>query len=172
MASELKKMMLEEYARTYRDRTNIVLVGYRGMKAEDMCALRSELREAGIRMHVIRNRIAVRAIEDLGRPENQSLITGPTAIMDGGDPVMMARVAVSYAKRDERLEIRGGIVEGKTIDADGVRALSQMPTREKMIAMLVTQILSSGSNMVGAVGAPGTALAGAIETLVEKGEAA
>jgi large subunit ribosomal protein L10 len=117
----------------------------------------------------VRNRITVRAFAELGRPgEVKGLFDGPTAIMDGEDPVSMAKAAVAFAKRSDKLEVKGGLVEGQVLTAAEVRRLSAMPNRHEMRAQLLGLVIGVGGRLAAALTAPGGRIAGALEAMAEK----
>jgi large subunit ribosomal protein L10 len=169
MPSRLKEMMLSEVGERYRGVENMIFVGYRGLSSLAIAEFRTELRKDHVHLRVVRNRIAVRAFEELGRPDKvQDLFDGPTAVMDGEDPVAMAKVALAFAKRNEKLEVKGGVVEGQVLTAREIRQLSTMPGRRDLQAGLVGLMLSPGARLAAVLSAPAGVLAGAIKALVEK----
>ena len=169
MPSRLKEMMLTETKSRFRDVDNMIFVGYRGLSSLAIAEFRNELRKDHVHLRVVRNRIAVRAFEELGRPDKvKDLFDGPTAVMDGEDPVAMAKVALAFAKRNEKLEVKGGVVEGQVLTAREIRQLSTMPGRRDLQAGLVGLMLSPGARLAAVLSAPAGVLAGAIKALVEK----
>jgi len=168
MASRLKEMMLTEIKSRFRDVDNMIFVGYRGLSCLEISEFRNELRKGHVYLRVVRNRIAVRAFEELGRPDKvKGLFDGPTAVMDGEDPVAMAKVALAFAKRNEKLEVKGGVVEGQLLTAREVQQLATMPGKRDLQAGLVGLVLSPGACLASVLMAPAGALAGAIKALGE-----
>lgn len=171
MPNRVNRLLLAESLQRLAEERNIVLVGYRGLTATDAAAFRQDLTERGIVLHVVHNRITIRALEELGRPDLTDLFDGPTAIMDGGeDPVRVAKAAVEFAKRHKALEIRGGLLEGKRCTATEVVAWSRMPSREEQLAIVAGQIVGAGGGLVAAVLGPGAKLAGQIRKLGDEDE--
>jgi len=171
MPSRLKQMIAEEMSARFRGAENIIFVGYRGLSAGQMAEFRAELRKEHLHLRVVRNRITVRALAELGHPEKvKDLFDGPTAIMDGEDPVSMAKAAVAFAKRNKSLEVKGGLVEGEVLTAREVVRLSTMPNRQEMRAQLVGTVLGVGGRLVAALRAPGGRIAGALEAMGKKDE--
>ena len=169
MPSRLKEMMLTETKSRFRDVDNMIFVGYRGLSSLAIAEFRNELRKDHVHLRVVRNRIAVRAFEELGRSDKvKGLFDGPTAVMDGEDPVAMAKVALAFAKRNEKLEVKGGVVEGQVLTAREIRQLSTMPGRRDLQAGLVGLMLSPGARLAAVLSAPAGVLAGAIKALVVK----
>ncbi len=165
MPSRLKELIHQEMTARYGEVENMILVGYRGLNGSDVSAFREELRKDGVHINVVRNRITVRAFADLGRPETiKDLFDGPTAIMDGEDPVAMAKAAVAFSGRNKLLEIRGGLVEGEVLNAAEVVALSKMPSRLEMLGIIAGTACGVGGRVAGALLGSGGRVAGAIKT--------
>jgi len=169
MPSRLKEMMLNELGERYRGVENMIFVGYRGLSSLAIAEFRGELRKEQVHLRVVRNRIAVRALVELGQPDKVGgLFDGPTAVMDGEDPVAMARVALAFARRNDKLEVKGGVVEGQVLGPQEVRALSTMPGKRELQAGIVGLAMSPGARLAAALLAPAGALAGALKALVDK----
>ncbi len=168
MPSRLKQMMVQETAEYLRGLRNIVLIGYRGLDAQASGELRKDIRQRGMTFRVIRNRITVRALSELGNPELGALIQGPTAVLDGEDPALMARAAVEFAKRSKGLEIRGGCVDGQACTAAEIRTIAQWPSRPEILAGLASTILAAAGAVAAAALGPGGRIAGALGAHAEK----
>lgn len=171
MPSRVNRLLYRQVHEDLSGDHNIVLVGYRGLSAGDSDAVRKELKDRGLRMRVVRNRVTVKALSDLGRPDMTDLFEGPTAVMDGGeDPVLVAKTAVEFAKRHAALEVRGGVLDGDLVDAEQVKDWAKMPSREEMLSMLAGQILGAGGGLVAALLGPGRTVAGQVKKLGEEEE--
>ncbi len=166
MPSRLKKLMAKETADYLRDLHNVVLVDYRGLSAQESLGFRRALREKGVSIRVIRNRITVRALSELGNPDLGALIQGPTAVLGGDEPVLMARAAVEFAKQTNKLDIRGGFVDGQVCTADEIRAISKWPSRAEILAGIAAALLGTAGIVVAAALGPGRRLAGGIKARV------
>ncbi|MEZ5896133.1 MAG: 50S ribosomal protein L10 [Parvularculaceae bacterium] len=153
------------------DQNAVVVVANGGLTVAQMTDLRGELRNAGAGMKVVKNRLAKIAISGKPAEKIADLFKGPTAIAFSEDPVAAAKVIDSYAKKNDRLVVLGGAMGDEMLDANGVKALASMPSREELIASIVQTIMSPAANLVGAITAPGAQIAGIVETL-EKREAA
>lgn len=169
MPSRLKERILEETAARYRGVENMIFVGYRGLSADQIAEFRAELRKEQVHIRVVRNRITVRAFAELGRPDAvKGLFDGPTAIMDGEDPVAMAKAALAFARRHPSLEVTGGVVEGQVLLAAEAAALAGMESRPELLARIAGTIVGVGGRVVAAAAAPAHRLAGALKALAEK----
>ncbi|MEO0400576.1 MAG: 50S ribosomal protein L10 [Pseudomonadota bacterium] len=153
------------------DANSVVVVANKGLTVSDMESLRSDLREGGASMRVIKNRLAKIAIT--GKPSEKlaPLFEGPTAIAFSEDPVAAAKAVKNFAKDNEKLEILGGSMGEEILDVKAVEALASMPSREELIASIVMTVTSPAGNLASAITAPASQIAACLETL-ENREAA
>ncbi|SMD16397.1 50S ribosomal protein L10 [Sporomusa malonica] len=117
-----------------------VLTNYRGLTVAQDTKLRRKLREAGVEYRVFKNTLTRIAAKEAGIEGLDSYLEGPTAIaMSYSDPVAPAKVISEFVKENklQALEVKAGLVEGKVIDASGVKALASLPAREVLIAQVL-----------------------------------
>ncbi len=145
---------------------------YAGLTVAEMQDLRAQMREVGGSVRVAKNRLAKIALQ--GKPNESlgDLLTGMTVLAYSEDPTAAARVIDKYAKGNSKLEIVGGAMGETALDAAGVKAVADMPSREELIASIVAQIGAPASNIAGAVGAPASNIASILSTIEERAEAA
>lgn len=134
---EDKHRVVEELHAAWVDSTAGVVTHYRGMTVTQMGDLRRQLHNAGVSLQVVKNTLARLAAEGTGFKSMESLFTGPVAIAYGKDPVGLAKTISEFAKANEALEIKGGALDGKMIDAQGINALASLPSREVLLAKLL-----------------------------------
>ncbi len=116
----------------------VVLTDYRGLTVTQVTKLRAQLREAGVEYKVIKNTLVRRAAKEIGITGLDSFLEGPTAVAFGiNDPVAPAKILTEFAKANKNLEIKAGLVEGKVIGFDGVKALAELPPREVLLAQVL-----------------------------------
>lgn len=149
-------------------RNAVVVVANAGLTVAQMTELRRELRNAGAGMKVVKNRLARIALKGKPAEKISGLFKGPTAVAYAEDPVATAKVVEKYARKNERLVILGGAIGAETMDAQGVKALAAMPSREELLGQIVQAVMSPGANLAGAITAPGAQLAGILETLEKR----
>jgi large subunit ribosomal protein L10 len=166
-----QKASVVEWVGGVFDKNAVVLVANQGLTVAEMSELRTELRNVGAKMKVVKNRLAKIAVAGKPGEKISGLFKGPTALAYSEDPVAAAKAVAKYAKKNEKLVILGGVMGTETFDATGVKALAAMPSREELLGSIVTAIMSPGATLIGAITAPGAQLAGIVETL-EKREAA
>lgn len=113
----------------------VVLVDYRGLNVEELTTLRSEYRKAGVEYKVYKNTMMKFAFKDAGLEDFNEFLAGPNAIAFGyDDPVQVAKITTKFAKEHEKLEIKAGVVDGKIIALEEIKALGDLPSREVLIA--------------------------------------
>lgn len=116
----------------------VVLTDYRGLNVKSMTELRTKLREVGVEYKVVKNTLALRAAQELDIQGLDDLLVGPTAIAFGyEDPVAPAKVLSEFAKSNDALELKGGVLEGRVIDVNEVKALADLPSREELLAQVL-----------------------------------
>lgn len=132
----------------------VVLTGYKGLTVAQDMKLRAKFREAGVSYHVVKNTMLRIAANEIGLEELDPVLNGTTAIaVSAKDAVAPAKVIYDFIKENklektEVLTIKLGIVEGKIIDVDGVKALASLPSREVLIAKVLGSMQAPISGMV------------------------
>lgn len=135
---EAKKQVVDEIKERLEKIQGAVLADYRGLNVAEVTELRVKLREAGIEFKVLKNTLTRIAAHQVGLQDLDSYLEGPTAIAFGlEDPVAPAKILSDFAKTHKALEIKAGILENKVIDADGVKALADLPSREVLLAKVL-----------------------------------
>lgn len=143
-----KQQVIDDLHAAWTDSSAGVVAHYRGLTVSQMGSLRRSLHEAGISIQVVKNTLARRAAEGTGFKAAEELFTGPVAIAYGSDPVAMAKALSEFSKKNEALDIRGGVLDGKFIDAAGVHALAKLPSREELLAKMLGSMQSPISGFV------------------------
>lgn len=151
-----------------------VLTDYRGLTVAQIQDLRGRLRGADVEYRVVKNTLARRAAVDAGHDDFQQALTGPVAIAfsydDLGAPVRLVQEFVRQTRL--RVDIVGGLVEGRVMSGDQVRQLADLPSRETLIAQLMGTIQSPIATLATALNSPLAQLAGALESYKNQLEAA
>jgi len=169
MSKKVKGFIQKEYQTYYQGANECLVVSLRGLNGVDNNELRGDLLAKDIRLNVVKNSLARLAFEELGRQSMGEILTGPCAIAFGGDSIIdVAKIMVEWSEKLEALEIRGGYLDGKVLDAKAAKALAKMPNRQELQATIVTQALSPGGKISGALNAPAGRIAGCIKALIEK----
>ncbi len=136
---EQKQQLVEEIADKFSNAKTAVLVDYRGLNVAEVTELRKQLREAGVDYKVYKNTMTRRATEKAGFEGLHDILVGPTAIaFSDEDVVAPAKVIGGFAKDHEALEIKGGIVEGEIATLDQINELSNLPSHDGLVSMLLS----------------------------------
>ena len=138
---------------------SVVVAHYSGMTVAQMSDLRSRMRAAGASFKVAKNRLAVRALQGTAAEGITHLFKGPTGIAISQDPVAASRVVVAYAKENDKLVILGGVVGGTAIDANGVKALAELPSLDELRGKIVGILKAPATKLAGLLAAPAGQLA-------------
>jgi large subunit ribosomal protein L10 len=151
-----KQQAVEVITAKLRDSSSAVVADYRGLNVAQVTELRKQLREAGIEFQVLKNSLVRRATEAAGLAELNSILTGPTAIAFGNeDAVAPAKILNDFAKKNEALKLKGGVVEGKIVDMDQIKALAELPSRDGLLSMLLSVLQAPVRNFALVVKAVG-----------------
>ncbi|MBQ4518313.1 MAG: 50S ribosomal protein L10 [Clostridia bacterium] len=134
---EQKKLVVDSLADKMQKAVAGVMVDYRGLTVEEDTKLRNELRAAGIEYAVVKNTLTRFAANRIGYTEFDEVLNGPTALaLSYDDVVAPARVLADFAEKNSNLEIKAGFMEGKAMSVDEVVALSKIPSKDTLYAML------------------------------------
>lgn len=141
MPNAQNKEMLEAIKADLDGVSAVWVVDYRGLTVKEIQNLRHNIREAGANMKVYKNTLMRIALEQSELPTLDDLLEGPSAFVFAGDDVAAAAKAVkNFAKENQNLEIKGGLMEGKAVSAAEVEAIASLPSREELIAQIAGAI--------------------------------
>lgn len=144
---ELKKPIVDEISAAIKDAQTVVLVDYRGLTVEQDTELRKQLREAGVGYKVYKNTFMNFAFKGTDCEGLTDLLEGPSAMATcDTDATAAARILCKFAKTAPKLEIKGGVVEGKVYDAKGIEQISNIPSREELLGRLFGSMQSPVTN--------------------------
>ena len=159
---ELKQPVVAEIAELFNGAKSAVVVDYRGLTVEQDTALRKKLREADVTYKVYKNTMIRFAAKGTEFEALEPHLEGPTALaVSKSDATAPARVLAEFAKTAEKLELKGGVVEGTYYDAKGINVIATIPSREVLLGRLL-----------GSMQSPITNFARVMKQLAEKGGAA
>ena len=137
MARPDKVAVVDEVKQRLTDATATVLTEYRGLTVSELAQLRSELRKADATYAVVKNTLTRIAAREAGFDVPDSLLVGPTAVtFCAGDPVATAKVLRTFSREHPELVIKGGILEGRLLDAAETLQLAELASREEMLGQL------------------------------------
>lgn len=138
-AIENKQVQVQEITEKFQNAASVVVVDYRGLNVTQVTELRKQLREAGVEFKVYKNTLTRRATEAVGLEGINEVLVGPNAIaFSNEDVVAPAKIINEFAKKNEALEIKAGIIEGTISSVEDVKALAELPSREGLLSMLLS----------------------------------
>ena len=159
---ELKQPIVQEISEMINGAQSVVVVDYRGLTVAEDTQLRKQLREAGVSYKVYKNTLVNRAVEGTEFESLRDSLEGPNAFaVSTEDATAPARVLAEFAKKTPNLEIKAGVVEGTFYDAEGMKAIASVPSREVLL-----------SKLLGSIQSPITNLARVLNQIAENGGAA
>ncbi|QDQ04012.1 50S ribosomal protein L10 [Bacillus sp. BD59S] len=145
---ETKQQVVTKIADKLRASKSTIVVDYRGLTVSEATELRKQLREAGVEFKVYKNSLTRRAAESAEMAELNEFLTGPNAIaFSNEDVVAPAKVLNDFAKDHEALEIKAGVIEGKLVTLDEVKAIATLPSREGLLSMLLSVLQAPIRNL-------------------------
>ena len=159
---ELKQPIVDEISSVINGAASVVVVDYRGLTVAEDTQLRKQLREAGVVYKVYKNTLVSRAVEGTEFESLRDVLEGPSAFaVSADDATAPARVLAEFAKKAPALEIKAGVVEGTYYDANGMKTIASVPSRDVLL-----------SKLLGSLQSPITNLARVLNQIAEKGGAA
>jgi large subunit ribosomal protein L10 len=166
-----KEKLVAELTEKLRGAKALYYTDFAGLNVKRMTDLRRRLRKQGVEYVVIKNTLALRAVNDSGLVAQK--LKGQTGLVIAKDPVAAAKVLSDFAKEnDQRPAVKGGLLEGKSLDVEQVKKLASMPSREQMLADLGAGLQSPMAAFVGALNGLLYMFAGALEGLRAQREGA
>lgn len=133
-----KEALVQEMAERLGRARAVILTDFRGLKVEKMTELRAQLKEKDLDYKVIKNTLLKRAAAGTSTENLAGQLEGPNGVaISYEDPVELAKILKEFAKINDKLVIKAGMVEGKLIGADQVEALAKLPGKEQLLAMLL-----------------------------------
>src|SRR5947209_751644 len=170
MSKKVKGYIQKELTDRFHHLDAVAVISPRGIAATKTNQIRRRLREKGLRMTVVKNTLAKRAVGDGKLKGFDKLLDGPSAVIYGKASISaVARLLLEEKKLDEKIELRGMFFDGEIYIGDkGVEQVSKMPTREEAIGQLIALVLSPGKNLAGALKGPGGKLGAILKTIEEK----
>ena len=171
MKKEDKERVVAELTERLRTTETLLVADYRGLTMPQIDDLRSKLIEHGARFSVVKNTLTRRAAEAAGSDALLAMLEGPTAIAfleSDGDPVAVAKALVDAARDTRVLEVRGGLLEGRPIEADEIESLAKLPPFDVLRSQVLGAITSPLTAIVGLFTAPVQDLYGLLDARIEQ----
>lgn len=172
MDIEQKKRITEEIAGDLRQATTIYLTDFTGLDVGQMGELRTRLRESGSSFRVVKNTLALRALEGVDLPDIAAHFTGPTGlVLAGEDPATPAKVVRDFAREhDAKPVVKIGVVDRREVLADEIGRMADLPPRDELLGSIAGGLTASVGGIAGALAAVIRDIAFLVEEVAKKGE--
>src|SRR5262245_1329460 len=167
-----KKDAVEALNGLFKTTSVAVVAHYSGLTVAQMQKLRTQMKQAGASVKVSKNRLAKIALEGTDVVSIGSLLKGPTVIATSNDPVAAPKVAVEFAKANEKFVILGGAMGTTVLNPDGVKALASLPSLDELRGKLVGLLVAPATKLAQLTNAPAAKVARVVQAYASKGEAA
>ena len=163
-----KAEVVSDLNKVFADAGSVVVAHYSGMTVAEMGELRAQMRAAGASFRVAKNRLAVRALQGTAVEAISHLFKGPTGIAFSEDPIAASKTAIAYAKDNDKLVILGGSMGTTMLDANGVKAVAELPSLDELRGKIVGLLLAPATKLAGVIQAPAGQLARVIGAYANK----
>ena len=175
MATAEKEAKVEELKAIMAEAKGLYLADFTGIDVATVTELRNKLRDAEVQYQVIKNRLAIRAAEEVGIVGLKEYFTGPTAIAySKEDPIAPAKILQDFVADDGKIQIKTGFMEGEVLAADRVEALAKLPSEEELLGKVVVSVQSPLYGLSGVLNGLLRSMVGALSAIekqrVEGGE--
>lgn len=167
-----KRELVSTLSDVFSNTSVVVVAHYKGLTVADMQKLRAQMKQAGATVKVAKNRLARIALDGTDVASIQDLMKGPTLIAYSSDPVAAPKVAVDFAKGNEKLVILGGAMGQTVLDPDRVKSLATMPSLDELRAKIVGLVNAPATKIAQVVNAPAAKLARVFGAYAIRDEAA
>jgi large subunit ribosomal protein L10 len=169
-----KVQVVDEFTQKVQSAKSAVVTGYSGLTVEEVTQLRAQLFHAKVEYHVVKNNLARLAFNKANITVLDDMLTGPTAIaLAMEDAAASARVLTKFAKEHEKLNVKGGWLDGRMVTLQDIKAIANLPSREVLIAKVLGSMKSPISGIVQVLAGPQRKLVYALSAIAQaKGKSA
>lgn len=135
---ESKKAVVAEITESFKNASSVAVVEYRGLTVAEISELRKLLKAVDAKFGVYKNTLVQKASDSLGYKELDKYLSGSNAFVFSSDVTGMPKVLAKFAKKNEKLVLKAGLVEGKFVNGDELKALAKLPSREGLLSMFLS----------------------------------
>lgn len=167
-----KSELVSTLHEVFKDTGVVVVAHYAGMTVAQMTDYRQKVKAAGGKVKVAKNRLAKLALKDTPYSGISDLFKGPTVLAYSKDPIAAAKIAVTFAKGNDKLVILGGAMGSTVLDAGGIKALADLPSLDELRAKLIGLLNAPATKIARTIKEPGAKLARVVQAKASQGEAA
>lgn len=155
MQLQAKESLVSEYKDGINNSSAAFLVAYKGCSCAELTGLRNELRTSGAHMSIVKNTLAKLAIDGTQAEGLAESFSGPTAVIWAPeDPVSPAKVLTDFVKEKEGFELKSALVDGQVVDSAQVEQLAKMPSKEELLAKLLSLLNAPATKLLQTINAP------------------
>jgi len=170
---EDKKKVVEDLKEKFATTKVVIVTDYKGLNVAQMTELRRNLSEANVEFQVVKNTLLTRASKDTDAELLADVFKGPSGIaLSFDDPVAPAKVLTQFAKDNQKLEIKAGVMNGKRMNLDAITALSKLPSREELLAQVLSTMNAVPAGLVRALADVPRRMANVLNAIKDQKEAA
>ncbi len=166
-----KQKFVASLASVFAETSMVVVTRPTGLTVAEATLLRKRMREAGATFKVAKNRLATLALDGTQFDGLKPMMKGPTALAWSHDPVAVAKAAVEFARTNEKFEVIGGSLGARMLNADGIKALAELPSLDVLRAGLLGMISTPATRIAAILQAPGGQLARVFGAYARRDEA-
>ena len=164
-----KQDFVASLASVFAETSMVVVTQNKGLTVAEVTDLRRRMRAAGVTYKVAKNRLTALALEGTSFDGIKPLLKGPTALAWSADAVAVAKVAVEFAKTNEKLVVLGGALGTQMLDASGIKALSELPSLDQLRGKLLGMLQTPATRIAGILQAPGGQIARVLAAYAKEG---
>ena len=173
MPTNEKQQQVAEIKERLEASAGVIMADYRGLTVKEMRGLRTALRDTGAVITVYKNSLAQIAIRELELPSMDQFLEGPTVfVFTPEDPAATAKGLLAFAKEHKVFSFKGGLIDGQVVDAEAVKAIASLPTRDELIAKLMGTMLNPVRSFMAMANAPTGAFARVVQAVADQKVAA
>ncbi|MGE4159338.1 MAG: 50S ribosomal protein L10 [Planctomycetota bacterium] len=169
MSKEVKQMMIDSLGKKFAGVNECIIVDISTLDSAETFEFRSAMRKNQVKVTGVKGALARKALKDSSLKGVETLVKGPSFVATGAsDVVALAKALVDWAKKQEKVAIKGAVFEGQVLGQDGVISLSKMPSRQDLLSGIAGLIAGCGSRLASQLKSPASNIAGAVQNHVKK----
>jgi len=167
---EEKQILIDDMMARLEQSPYLFVADYKGLKVSEITELRKRLRENGSGARVLKNTLVKRAVKNVGLPDLQDMLSGQTMIVTGGgEAPAAAKILKTFSAEFKKPEIKGGVLDGKALTGEDIKALAELPSREELLATLLGVINAPATKLLRTIKEPSASLARVLQAFADKG---
>jgi large subunit ribosomal protein L10 len=171
MSKAVKEMMIGDIRSELGDRKDLIVLDVSKMDAISQNQMRLELRKKGVTLLGVKNTLAKLALKQSGFESIDAILDGPSTLVWGGEDIVgLSREMAEWAKKIDKISIKGGVVDGQGVGSGEVEEISKGPSRLELIGQIAGLLLSPGARLAGALLGPGGTISGQLKAMSEEAQ--